>query len=45
MAEKHPDVHDERKHPCGCWTYFDIALWRSVEIVRCVTHSAVMVAA
>lgn len=38
----HPeDVHDERKHACGCWTYFDVPTWRSVVIMRCTEHARI----
>lgn len=37
----HHDIFDARVHPCGCQTYFDVALWRSLALVRCAEHMGV----
>lgn len=34
-----PDRFDTRHHPCGCVTYFDLALWRSVTQIACTEHA------
>lgn len=37
-SRTNPDRYDERKHTCGCETYFDVALWRSVTKRFCAAH-------
>jgi hypothetical protein len=34
----HSDRYDQRRHPCGCETYYDLATWRSVTTVPCADH-------
>ena len=34
----HPDVQ-HRHHGCGCWTYWDVALRRSIAVVLCAHHA------
>lgn len=38
------DAWDKRNHPCGCATYFDLALWRSINHRMCDTHAALRAA-
>lgn len=30
------------RYPCGCQTRWDEALWRSVDVMRCVYHQRVL---
>jgi hypothetical protein len=38
MRVPHSDRYDQRRHPCGCETYYDLATWRGVTTVPCADH-------